>query len=1141
MESKRIASSLGFALSLLVVFAVYFNSSELSLTEESTSRVVLEEATPAQVVASAPHSSTPAPEAATPTQQASKVIVKANDVGKPMTPVAKVAPVAPPPVQKKAKAAPAGKIILVEDKLAVPILTPSLKTRKTRKVILPNKLRVYIVSDPELPQSAAGLANEDGSWNNPNDALGLAHFNEHMVFMGTKKNPKASAFDDFLEANGAQASNAATGGTITQFAFAVGHNAYSKAIDMFANMFTQPLFTPKGLHKEIHAVDQEYEMHKDDDGWRQNFIQKATYNPAHPGHRFSIGTLKTLGKVDHNEIQKFFKTHYSANLMTASMLTALPLDKAQELAEKTFGTIPNRNLKHPDVNVPLLDPKMVNKAVWQKSIKTTYSVSLNWELPEALSQKNPKNDYIRPDRLLSHVMNYVGEKSIFTALRNAKLAHSVSAGQQDRGRDNSMFTIDIQLTPDGFKHWKKAVHMVFESLAKLKKTGVPKHIFDTMQLTDKQGFQWQWRNGDVFDAAQSTAADMNGRTDFAAYPFLDNVIQKYDKKAVASLIDVLKPNAVYIYAMSPKFPVDAAKAPIKIEPYYKAKYKIFDLGKKTVGKWTAAKPAAFLEIPPVNNYLATDLKATTKLLKKPPVYPALPKAEVLAESPKEKAHLWVDNMFGDPYVSGSMTMKTSKNIIEKQGVDALIKTSLLMACINHAIVPKLHPFVEAGLTWSLGTSKGTNVALSFSGTNPDPKHYGALMNKVAGFMRTAGEGKLKELVDKDTFNMLKVSTLHALQNSLKSSPTSKAFQKLHYAMLNLAYPTEVQIKSCKKTTFDDVIKFGPQLFDQNFFTGFFAGQLDKAKAKKVWDATVKKLTLKKDAKPLPQSLMQTNRMRDLPQQPTFLQTSGISRGYTAVLLVDAGGLNCKEREALSVLYEAVPNRFYNDLRSKQQTGYLVQTSADVMVSHHNVINFVVQSSKYKPGDLLKRFNIFIAAMLKDLASKDSKTLPKKKFGMIRNSKLLAYKTPNQNIASMSSILTTLLENYNGDYTTMQKKKALAEQMKYEEVLAIAQKVFGAQNKKKLAVAYTTKGVKLDALPKEFKPFNMKMGKLVGKPHFKCPVNLKAPARAKAIGKPPVAPVVTKAKGKGGVPEAKGVGSPAAGAATGAAGGQKDSE
>ena len=87
-------------------------------------------------------------------------------------------------------------------------------------------MQVLIISDPELPESAAGLANKDGGWQNPDDALGLAHFNEHMVFMGTKRYPKASSFDDFLTANGADSSNAATGSAVTQYAFSVDHQAF---------------------------------------------------------------------------------------------------------------------------------------------------------------------------------------------------------------------------------------------------------------------------------------------------------------------------------------------------------------------------------------------------------------------------------------------------------------------------------------------------------------------------------------------------------------------------------------------------------------------------------------------------------------------------------------------------------------------------------------------------------------------------------------------------------------------------------------------------------------------------------------------------------------------------------------------------
>lgn len=204
-------------------------------------------------------------------------------------------------------------------------------------------------------------------------------------------------------------------------------------------------------------------------------------------------------------------------------------------------------------------------------------------------------------------------------------------------------------------------------------------------------------------------------------------------------------------------------------------------------------------------------------------------------------------------------------------------------------------------------------------------------------------------------------------------------------------------------------------------------------------------------------------------------------------MIDAGDLDCREREALSVLYQAVPNRFYSDLRSKQQTGYLVQSESSVMVPHHNVIYFVVQSSQYKPGDLFHRYNKFIGEMMTDLKAAKSKTLPAEKFKMIIGSKLSSYKTPNNNIESISSTMQTLIDNYDGDFRTLEKKQQITEDLKYEEVLAVAEKVFAAKNKRRLAVGYTKKGEKLDTLPSEFVAFKPTMGKFIQKGQFKCPV------------------------------------------------------
>jgi secreted Zn-dependent insulinase-like peptidase len=107
-------------------------------------------------------------------------------------------------------------------------------------------------------------------------------------------------------------------------------------------------------------------MHKNDDVWRQLFIQKQTANPKHPYHRFSIGTLKTLGKVDHKSIKKFYKSRYSANLMAAAVYTNLPLDAAEKLVNEQFSKIPDRKLPIFHAKEPLQDPKLEGSVVWQK-------------------------------------------------------------------------------------------------------------------------------------------------------------------------------------------------------------------------------------------------------------------------------------------------------------------------------------------------------------------------------------------------------------------------------------------------------------------------------------------------------------------------------------------------------------------------------------------------------------------------------------------------------------------------------------------------------------------------------------------------------------------------------------------------------
>ena len=89
------------------------------------------------------------------------------------------------------------------------IHTYSLQNRKTSKIRLSNNLEVWIISDPLAEQSAAALSVNIGSWQDPVEYPGTAHFLEHMLFLGTKKYPSEDEFMSFVSQGGGQ-SNAYT-------------------------------------------------------------------------------------------------------------------------------------------------------------------------------------------------------------------------------------------------------------------------------------------------------------------------------------------------------------------------------------------------------------------------------------------------------------------------------------------------------------------------------------------------------------------------------------------------------------------------------------------------------------------------------------------------------------------------------------------------------------------------------------------------------------------------------------------------------------------------------------------------------------------------------------------------------------------
>jgi secreted Zn-dependent insulinase-like peptidase len=75
-------------------------------------------------------------------------------------------------------------------------------TRAYEAFTLENQLEVLIISDPDEDKAAASLDVFVGSASDPENRAGLAHFLEHMLFLGTEKYPDPNDYLNFIAQHG---------------------------------------------------------------------------------------------------------------------------------------------------------------------------------------------------------------------------------------------------------------------------------------------------------------------------------------------------------------------------------------------------------------------------------------------------------------------------------------------------------------------------------------------------------------------------------------------------------------------------------------------------------------------------------------------------------------------------------------------------------------------------------------------------------------------------------------------------------------------------------------------------------------------------------------------------------------------------
>lgn len=157
---------------------------------------------------------------------------------------------------------------------------PSTYTNRHYRVIeMPNKMKAVLISDPTCDKAAVSVAVHVGSLcEKPYKTDGLAHFLEHMLFLGTEKYPEEESYKKFLSQHGGGC-NASTSDDWTRYYLYVAPDALDEGVDRIAQFFLHPLMDASCTDREMNAVDSEHRKNLQNDGRRamQVLLYRSLY------------------------------------------------------------------------------------------------------------------------------------------------------------------------------------------------------------------------------------------------------------------------------------------------------------------------------------------------------------------------------------------------------------------------------------------------------------------------------------------------------------------------------------------------------------------------------------------------------------------------------------------------------------------------------------------------------------------------------------------------------------------------------------------------------------------------------------------------------------------------------------------------
>lgn len=884
--------------------------------------------------------------------------------------------------------------------------------RDYRGLLLSNHMRVLLISDPTTDKSSASMDINVGFMCDPKNIPGLAHFCEHMLFLGTEKYPLENEYNKFLSQNGGS-SNAYTQAEHTNYYFDIAPEELHGALDRFAQFFLSPLFTDSATEREVNAVNSENDKNIQNDNWRLLQLDKSTSRPDHDYCRFGTGNKETLDTIPkknglntRDELLNFHNKYYSSNIMSFCILGKESLDELQEMVVPLLKDVKNKEINIPEWNESPYGPEQLKKQAYVVPVKDLRSMSVTWPIPDLHPHYKSS-----PGQFLGHLIGHEGKGSLLSELKSRGWVNQLVGGIKAGAKGFSFFVVNVDLSEEGIEHTDDIVTLMFQYIKMLKSSEPQEWVFQ--ETKDLCTMQFHFKDK---EKPRSYTCQCSGlMMDYPMNEVLSGcyLLEEFRPDLIKMVLDLLTPENMRVAVVGMKYKEMADKT----EEWYNTQYSIEDISEEFLQKLSSTKLNECLTLPPRNEFIPSkfDLIKLDEEVESTPV--------IIHSS--EMTRLWYkqDNTFLLPKACVNIELKSPYAYLDPINSDL---NYMFVSLFRDALNEYAYDAELAGLNYSLNN---TTYGLTLSAKGYNDKLF-LLLQKVMEKM-TSFE------IDPQRFEVLKENYIRGLKNFRAEQPHQHAIYYTAVLTSETMWTKEELLDATEEVTIDRLKQFIPQLLSYVYLEILCFGNLSRKETMDVGEMVENTLRANSKSKPLLLSQRKQIREVKLPDGCSFVykKNNEVHNSSSLEMYYQTGEQDTESNMILELFCQIISEPCFDQLRTKEQLGYIV-FSGIRRSSGVQGLRIIVQSDK-DPIYVENRIEIFLQNVKNDLETMSDEEFQKHMNALATKRLEQPKKLTSQNAKYWSEIVSQHY-NFNRDNLEVEFLKKLTKENVinfYNEIIA----------------------------------------------------------------------------------------------------------